>query len=156
MEQSDYRQSREGTLGIDIAKRERDLLKEIHYEGGYSLYIGIPFCPTTCLYCSLTSYPIVAFRRQVDAYVDAVIKEMGYVAENFKDKVLDTVYIGGGTPTTLEPEQLDRLITALKSKSDFSTMKEFTGKPVVPTASQREAGGTASSQVSRISVNPRL
>ena len=51
---------------------------------------------------------------------------MDYVAENFQDKVLDTVYIGGGTPTTLEPEQLDRLITALKSKFDFSTVKEFT------------------------------
>uniref|UniRef100_UPI003AB313F3 radical SAM protein n=1 Tax=Waltera sp. TaxID=2815806 RepID=UPI003AB313F3 len=126
MEQSHYVSEEKALLGIDIAKRERDLLKEIHYEGGYSLYIGIPFCPTTCLYCSFTSYPIAAFRRQVDAYVDAVIKEMDYVAENFQDKVLDTVYIGGGTPTTLEPEQLDRLITALKSKFDFSTVKEFT------------------------------
>lgn len=103
MEQSHYVSEEKALLGIDIAKRERDLLKEIHYEGGYSLYIGIPFCPTTCLYCSFTSYPIAAFRRQVDAYVDAVIKEMDYVAENFQDKVLDTVYIGGGTPTTLEP-----------------------------------------------------
>ena len=48
MEQSHYVSEEKALLGIDIAKRERDLLKEIHYEGGYSLYIGIPFCPTTC------------------------------------------------------------------------------------------------------------
>ena len=66
MEQSHYVSEEKALLGIDIAKRERDLLKEIHYEGGYSLYIGIPFCPTTCLYCSFTSYPIAAFRRQVE------------------------------------------------------------------------------------------
>ena len=59
MEQSHYVSEEKALLGIDIAKRERDLLKEIHYEGGYSLYIGIPFCPTTCLYCSFTSYPII-------------------------------------------------------------------------------------------------
>ena len=121
-------------------------VKEIHYEGRLQSVHRVPFCPTTCLYCSFTSYPIAAFRRQVDAYVDAVIKEMDYVAENFQDKVLDTVYIGGGTPTTLEPEQLDRLITALKSKFDFSTVKEFTvgGRPGRQ-HHQREAGGTVPS-----------
>ena len=156
MEQSHYVSEEKALLGIDIAKRERDLLKEIHYEGGYSLYIGIPFCPTTCLYCSFTSYPIAAFRRQVDAYVDAVIKEMDYVAENFQDKVLDTVYIGGGTPTTLEPEQLDRLITALKSKFDFSTVKEFTVEAGRADSITREKLEVLyRHQVSRISVNPQ-
>ena len=156
MEQSHYVSEEKALLGIDIAKRERDLLKEIHYEGGYSLYIGIPFCPTTCLYCSFTSYPIAAFRRQVDAYVDAVIKEMDYVAENFQDKVLDTVYIGGGTPTTLEPEQLDRLITALKSKFDFSTVKEFTveaGRPDSITEDKFKV--LRAHNISRISINPQ-
>ena len=156
MEQSYYVSEEKALLGIDIAKRERDLLKEIHYEGGYSLYIGIPFCPTTCLYCSFTSYPIAAFRRQVDAYVDAVIKEMDYVAENFQDKVLDTVYIGGGTPTTLEQEQLDRMITALKSKFDFSTVKEFTVEAGRADSITREKLEVLyRHQVSRISVNPQ-
>ena len=138
MEQSHYVSEEKALLGIDIAKRERDLLKEIHYEGGYSLYIGIPFCPTTCLYCSFTSYPIAAFRRQVDAYVDAVIKEMDYVAENFKDKVLDTVYIGGGT------------------KFDFSTVKEFTVEAGRADSITREKLEVLHRhQVSRISVNPQ-
>ena len=59
-------------LSIDIAKRELALLKQIDYEEGYSLYIGIPFCPTTCLYCSFTSYPLTMWRNQVDAYLDAL------------------------------------------------------------------------------------
>lgn len=156
MEQSHYVSEEKALLGIDIAKRERDLLKNIHYEGGYSLYIGIPFCPTTCLYCSFTSYPIAAYRKQVDDYVDAVIKEMDYVSENFKDKVLDTVYIGGGTPTTLEPEQLDRLITALKTKFDFSTVQEFTVEAGRADSITREKLEVLHRhRVGRISVNPQ-
>mgnify|MGYP004630040677 FL=1 len=156
MEQSHYVSEEKALLGIDIAKRERKLLKNIHYEGGYSLYIGIPFCPTTCLYCSFTSYPIAAYRKQVDDYVDAVIKEMDDVAENFKDKVLDTVYIGGGTPTTLEPEQLDRLITALKTKFDFSTVQEFTVEAGRADSITREKLEVLHRhQVGRISVNPQ-
>ena len=113
-------------LSIDIAKRERRLLSTLHYEDGYSLYIGIPFCPTTCLYCSFTSYPISVHRKRVEQYIDCLIKEMDYVKEVYKDKILDTVYVGGGTPTTLEAEQLDRLITALKERFDFETVQEFT------------------------------
>ena len=143
-------------LALQVAQTEKSILEKMDYKNGYSLYIGIPFCPTTCLYCSFTSYPIAAFRRQVDAYVDAVIKEMDYVAENFQDKVLDTVYIGGGTPTTLEPEQLDRLITALKSKFDFSTVKEFTVEAGRADSITREKLEVLHRhQVSRISVNPQ-
>ncbi len=113
-------------LSIDIAKRERALLSGLHYEGGYSLYIGIPFCPTTCLYCSFTSYPIAGFRKLVEPYLDCVIREMEFLADRFADRILDSVYIGGGTPTTLEPEQLDRLLTRLRELFDFSQVKEFT------------------------------
>jgi len=113
-------------LSIDIARRERQLLSHIHYQGGYSLYVGIPFCPTTCLYCSFTSFPIAAFRKKVDAYVDCLIREMEYVSKIYGDKILDTVYVGGGTPTTLEPDQLERLLSSLKKYFDFSGVKEFT------------------------------
>ena len=113
-------------LSIDIAKRERELLSEVHYEGGYSLYIGIPFCPTTCLYCSFTSFAIGAYRKQVEDYIGCLIKEMEYVSKRYAHKILDSVYIGGGTPTTLEASQLDRLIGRLKELFDFSQVKEFT------------------------------
>lgn len=143
-------------LSIDIAKRERELLADIHYEGGYSLYIGIPFCPTTCLYCSFTSYPIAGYRKLVEDYVDCVIKEMDYVSKKYAHKILDSVYIGGGTPTTLEAEQLDRLITALKDKFDFSTVKEFTVEAGRADSITREKLEVLKKhKVDRISINPQ-
>lgn len=113
-------------LGIDIARREREILNRLHYEDGYSLYIGIPFCPTTCLYCSFTSYPISAWRERVSDYLTALEQEMGAAARMQRGKILDTVYIGGGTPSSLSPEELERLLTKLKSTFDFSTVQEFT------------------------------
>lgn len=87
-------------LSIDIAERELEILKRSITENGYSLYIGIPFCPTTCLYCSFTSYPLVSWRQKVDSYLDALEKELDYVAVKFGKKSLNSIYIGGGTPTT--------------------------------------------------------
>ncbi len=143
-------------LSLDIAKRERELLSGIHYEGGYSLYIGIPFCPTTCLYCSFTSYPIGGYRKVVEEYVDCLIKEMDYVAEVYRDKILDSVYIGGGTPTTLEPEQLNRLITHLKLKFDFSTVREFTVEAGrADSITEEKLKVLYHHGVTRISVNPQ-
>jgi len=143
-------------LSIDIAKREMALLSDLHYEGGYSLYIGIPFCPTTCLYCSFTSYPIAGYRKLVEDYIDCLIKEMEYVAEKYKHKILDTVYIGGGTPTTLEAAQLDRMISRLKELFDFSTVKEFTVEAGRADSITREKLEVLKMhEVTRISINPQ-
>ncbi len=156
LKESHYVSDEKIDLSIDIAKRERELLSDIHYEGGYSLYIGIPFCPTTCLYCSFTSYPIAGYRKLVENYVDCVIKEMDYVSKKYAHKILDSVYIGGGTPTTLEAEQLDRLITALKDKFDFSTVKEFTVEAGRADSITREKLEVLKKhKVDRISINPQ-
>lgn len=151
-----YASEEKASLSVDIAKRESEILSNIHYNEGYSLYIGIPFCPTTCLYCSFTSFPICAYKNKVNEYLSAVEKEILYVEENFKDKILDSVYIGGGTPTTLEPEELKRLILFLKTHLDFRNVKEFTveaGRSDSITMDKlkvlKECG------VSRISVNPQ-
>ncbi len=143
-------------LSIDIAKRERELLSKVHYEGGYSLYIGIPFCPTTCLYCSFTSYPIAGYRKLVDAYVECVIKEMEFVSERYAHKILDSVYVGGGTPTTLEAEQLDRLLGKVKELFDFSQVKEFTVEAGRADSITREKLEVLKKHgVGRISINPQ-
>ena len=113
-------------LGMEIAKREAEILRTLHYENGYSLYIGIPFCPTTCLYCSFTSYPISAWRGRVGEYLDALEYEMEETARLCQGKILDTVYIGGGTPTSLSAAELDRLLTALRRIFDFGAVQEFT------------------------------
>ena len=149
--------SREKTqLAYDIAQRERQILSTLHYKDGYSLYIGIPFCPSTCLYCSFTSYPIGAYRKRVGEYIECLIEEMKATAQIMKGKILDTVYIGGGTPTTLEPEQLDRLITSLKEIFDFQTVQEFTVEAGRADSITKEKLQVLYKHgVSRISVNPQ-
>ncbi|MCI8800439.1 MAG: coproporphyrinogen dehydrogenase HemZ [Lachnospiraceae bacterium] len=158
-------------LSVDIARRERTLLAGIRHGEktpadsgsecsgsveGYSLYIGIPFCPTTCLYCSFTSFPVSGYRKKVDSYIDCLIREMEYAAEAYRDKILDCVYIGGGTPTTLEVEQLDRLLTNLKRLFDFSTVKEFTVEAGRADSITEEKLRTLYRHgVDRISVNPQ-
>ena len=104
---------KKASLAINVAKKEMDILNKIDYKNGYSLYIGIPFCPSICLYCSFSSYALDAYKNYVDDYIDALIKEITFVARAMKGRRLDTVYFGGGTPTTLGAAQLDRLITAL-------------------------------------------
>lgn len=126
MQDTYYAGEEKSRLGLEIARREKALLSRIHYQDGYSLYIGIPFCPTTCLYCSFTSFPIAAWRKRVGDYLTALEKELACTSELFQGKVLDSVYIGGGTPTTLEPEELERLFIKVKTLFNFETVKEFT------------------------------
>lgn len=143
-------------LSLDVAKRELELLKKLDYQNGYSIYIGIPFCPTTCLYCSFTSYPIGMWKKRSDEYVDALLKEMDFIAERYAGKVPDTVYFGGGTPTTLEPEQLDRILTALEEKFDLSNLKELTVEAGRPDSVTREKFEVLKKHnVTRISINPQ-
>lgn len=156
MKDTYYISDEKADLAIDIAEREKKLLSTLHYENGYSLYIGIPFCPTTCLYCSFTSYPIFSWKNRIGDYLGALEKEIEYVAETYKDKVLDTVYIGGGTPTTLEPEELKRLLTKLKSSLDFSQVKEFTVEAGRADSITKEKLQVLKEfGVNRISVNPQ-
>lgn len=143
-------------LGIDIAKREREILAPLDYENGYSLYIGIPFCPTTCLYCSFTSFPIVSFKERVGDYLDALEKEIDFTAEIYRDKKIDTIYIGGGTPTTLKPSELERLFGKLGKAFDLAAVKEFTveaGRADSITAEKLAV--LKRHGVTRISVNPQ-
>ncbi len=113
-------------LGIEIAKREREILRSFPCKKGYSLYIGIPFCPTTCLYCSFTSYPIHAWRERAADYLTALEKEMHSVAQMCAGQIIDTVYIGGGTPTSLSAQELERLLLAVRNIFDLTEVCEFT------------------------------
>ena len=143
-------------LGIAVAKKEKELLSQLDYRDGYSLYIGIPFCPTTCSYCSFTSYPIGEWKQRVDEYLDAVCKELTFIASVSKDKKLNTVYIGGGTPTTLEPEQLDRLLTHLETHFSYADLKEITVEAGRPDSITREKLEVLKEhKIGRISINPQ-
>lgn len=143
-------------LSLDISRRERQILDRIHYVDGYSLYIGIPFCPTTCLYCSFTSYPIAAWRKRVQAYLQALFQEIDYVADVYRDKILDTIYIGGGTPTTLDAGELDTLLQHIHDSFDFKQVSEFTVEAGRADSITREKLDVLKKHgVTRISVNPQ-
>ena len=144
------------SLGIDIAKREKALLSRLDYKDGYSLYIGIPFCPSICSYCSFSSSPIALWEDKMDMYLDALCKEITAVARNMKHKKLNTIYIGGGTPTTLNAKQLDRLLGLVRDEFSFEDLLEFTveaGRPDSITKEKLEVIG--SYPVTRISINPQ-
>lgn len=156
MKETYYTSDEKIGLSIEIAKRERELLSAIDYQNGYSLYVGIPFCPTTCLYCSFTSYPIGKWEGRTGLYLNALFREMEYVAEKKKGCPLDTVYFGGGTPTSLSAEDLDLLLTKLKSTFDFSGVQEFTVEAGRPDSITREKLKVLKKHgVTRISINPQ-
>lgn len=142
-------------LATDIAKRELNLIKSVESDG-FSLYIGIPFCPTTCLYCSFTSYPIVSWKNRTDEYIAALKKEIDFFADYYKGRCVDSIYMGGGTPTTLSADQLTEIITYVKERFDLSTLKEFTveaGRPDSITKEKLDA--LKSCGITRISINPQ-
>ena len=143
-------------LGIRVAKKEKEQLSQLDYEEGYSLYIGIPFCPTTCSYCSFTSYPISRWKDRVDEYLDAVCKELSFIASVSKGKKLNTIYVGGGTPTTLEAKQLDRLLTHLEEQFSYADLKEITVEAGRPDSITREKLEVLKAhKIGRISINPQ-
>ncbi|MDD3278100.1 MAG: coproporphyrinogen dehydrogenase HemZ [Lachnospiraceae bacterium] len=143
-------------LAITIANRERYILQNIDYEHGYSLYVGIPFCPSICLYCSFGSHVLKQWAHMVEAYLDALCKELTFISEQMKDWTLDTIYIGGGTPTTLEPPQLERLLSHIQTHFPLQRVLEFTveaGRPDTITPEKLEV--LKRFPVTRISINPQ-
>ncbi|MDO4261845.1 MAG: coproporphyrinogen dehydrogenase HemZ [Eubacteriales bacterium] len=152
-----YLTSNEKTaLSVMIANREQYILRNIDYQDGYSLYVGIPFCPSICLYCSFSSYPLSRWRKRVDEYLDALCRELDYLSERFRQRKLNTVYVGGGTPTTLEPRQLDRLLTKLQTCFDLTHLQEFTveaGRPDSITRAKLQV--LLDHGIDRISINPQ-
>lgn len=143
-------------LCTDTAKNEFNILKKIDYKNGYSLYIGIPFCPTRCLYCSFTSYSIAQWKKDTDTYVRALCKELIAVSKMYKGKKLQTIYMGGGTPTSLEGYQLAKILNVVRENFDLSNLLELTveaGRPDSITREKLEALKEVG--VDRISINPQ-
>lgn len=141
-------------LIIDIAKRERKFIYPLD-EDKYSIYISIPFCPTRCLYCSFPSNDIEKTSNLVDEYTEKLIYEMKKVSEIMINKTLDTVYIGGGTPTAIPAKNLEKIIQSVYYY--FGTkMREFTveaGRP--DTINLEILQMLKNNNINRISINPQ-
>ena len=156
LQKEHYVSPEKAALCLDIALREKSILEQLDGENGYSLYIGIPFCPTTCLYCSFTSYPVSVWEKRMDEYLDCLCKEIDYVREAFGGKAPETLYIGGGTPTSLSPERLERLLHKLEEAFLLRDLKEFTVEAGRADSITREKLQVIKRHhVTRISVNPQ-
>ena len=145
-------------LGIEIAGLQNDILSELHGLSGYSVYVGIPFCPSRCLYCSFTSNPVDKWKKRIPEYLAALRKELEYTAASpyAKMRTLDTVYVGGGTPTALSAEELDVLLRDITTILPMEQVKEFTveaGRADSITEDKLEI--LKKYHVTRISVNPQ-
>lgn len=143
-------------LSMEIAKREFQILQKIDYKNSYSLYIGIPFCPSRCLYCSFTSYPLEQYECYIEQYLAALFREIDYAVTCFPNKKLVSIYIGGGTPTTLSANQLERLITKIKQTFPMEFLAEFTveaGRP--DSISYEKLVVLKQMGITRISINPQ-
>ena len=119
-------------LALKIAKREAEVLSEFEYKDGYSLYVGIPFCPKRCIYCSFASNDIEEKGDKVEDYLEALKKELSYIANACNELKLYTIYVGGGTPTALNALQLDELLKFITRTFNLTYLREFTveaGRP---------------------------
>ena len=139
-----------------VAENEAEVLKDCDYDHTFSLYVGIPFCPSICAYCSFSSYPLSVWEKQVDNYLDALCKEIEAASTMMGDRKLLTFYMGGGTPTSLSAPQMDRLLTCLEKYFDLDHVSEKTveaGRPDSITEDKLQV--LRKHHIDRISINPQ-
>lgn len=146
---------------LKIAKLEKAVLKRDsvkNYKKNYSIYVGVPFCKSTCLYCSFTSFNVDKYKNKVDDYLMALENEFIKFTENDVDKVIapQTIYIGGGTPTSIDESQFEKLLKIISKYVKKDNLMEWTveaGRPDTITKNKlllmKEYG------ITRISINPQ-
>lgn len=144
-------------LAVSVASAELKMMKKMP-KGTCSLYISIPFCPSRCAYCSFVSYTTKRLLSMIDDYLEALLVDLDDTMDTI-DKLglkVTTVYIGGGTPTTLSAEQLRVLLSRIGERVDVPSLLEFTleaGRPDTITREKLEVAKELG--VTRVSVNPQ-
>lgn len=144
-------------LSRETEHNERKIL-ELSKPESFSLYVGIPFCPSRCSYCSFVMASIERAEKLIEPYTKLLCEEIKRTAEiaNKLGLRLETVYFGGGTPTTLSAEQLDTVLGTVNKSFDISTCREFTveaGRP--DTIDIAKLVALKENKVDRISINPQ-
>ncbi len=144
-------------LATAVAGSERKIIRRVG-KNTCSIYISIPFCPSRCAYCSFVSYTTPRLLGMIDEYIETLIEDLSYTIKLIADRGMSiaTVYIGGGTPTTLNEEQLERLLSFVASVIDVGSLREYTleaGRP--DTITDEKLAIAKKYGVTRISVNPQ-
>lgn len=135
-----------------------DKITVLSKSDSYSLYISVPFCPTRCSYCSFVSHSVDKAKHLIPQYVELLCKELETTAEIAKENSLrlETVYIGGGTPTAISALELEKIMQTVSSNFDLSNLREYTveaGRPDTVTRDKLEV--IKKNGATRISINPQ-
>ncbi|MBO5494775.1 MAG: coproporphyrinogen dehydrogenase HemZ, partial [Eubacterium sp.] len=143
------------SLALRVMRNENKVIS-LSRENSFSLYVSIPFCPTRCSYCSFVSHSIEKTQKLVEPYVELLCKELEKTGEISRELGLrlETVYFGGGTPTTLSAGQLEKLFNCIEASFDLSHLREYTveaGRPDTVTTDKLLT--MKSHNISRISIN---
>lgn len=142
-------------LTAQVAVKEAAFIYPVDREG-FALYYGVPFCPSRCSYCSFPAFTGAAKQKLIPAYLSAMVNESARTAEILSRRHVDSIYIGGGTPTMLNAEQLDTLLTHIWGAYDLSRCREITveaGRP--DTIDVEKLNILRHHGVSRICLNPQ-
>lgn len=151
-----------------LALRERDILQKaeersgVKIKDGFSIYIHIPFCPSKCAYCSFLSSPIGPFSDRISDYLEKVSEELDFALYEMgerRGKTLQSVYIGGGTPTALPEKPLEDLLVLVEQKllsSPYAKVLEYTVEAGRPDSLEGDKLALLKAHsVGRISINPQ-
>lgn len=144
-------------LAAEVMKHENKVIA-LSERNSYSLYVSIPFCPTRCSYCSFVSHSIEKTQKLIEPYVDLLcreLKETACIAARLGLR-LETIYFGGGTPTTLSAVQLKKLFDTIETEFDLSHLREYTveaGRP--DTVTKEKLVAMKDAGIGRISINPQ-
>ncbi len=142
-------------LLLEVCRAAKPHLKSLD-DAAFSIYIGIPFCPTRCHYCSFTAQPATRGSRQIGDYVAALIEELKAVSSACRGRHIDALYIGGGTPALLTSAQIDQIFAVLRECYQCDQIREITfeaGRPELIDAALLDA--LQRNGVDRICINPQ-
>ena len=147
-------------LLLTVANHQLGVIPDLHrLEQEVSIYIGIPFCPTRCAYCTFAAYAYGPFKKWVEPFLETLLKEIKGVGAYIKEKNLSvtSIYLGGGTATTLTTSELEKLLAAIyKEIANWEQVREMTveaGRPDTITKEKLEL--LKQFKIGRISINPQ-
>lgn len=152
-----YVQDKKNELAFSVAKAQQRIIS-LSGEKSYSLYVSIPFCPTRCSYCSFVSHSVAQAKKLIPDYVRLLCREIEDISRiaNELELKLETIYFGGGTPTSLCEEDILEVTDAVKKNFDTKNIREYTieaGRP--DTLNEEKLRIMKNAGVTRISINPQ-
>ncbi len=157
MKEEYFLSPQKASVAVSVASSEMKILKKMP-KNTCSIYVSIPFCPSRCSYCSFVSYTTPRLLSMIDQYLEALLQEIDEICDAISEIGIgvSTIYIGGGTPTTLNEKQLRKLLAKIASRIDTSKLLEYTleaGRPDTITSAKLSIAKKYG--VTRISINPQ-